>query len=148
MGKWATSEGFSEAKPPVEVVEVEGVGSVKIIGLMAGEKDTYENRVMNLDVVEKSVTMNNARAILFQMTVYDQHGNRLFAEKDIGKIATFPAKIVDPILRVARRLSAMGADELNELVKNSLRGRQLAGSGSDTDSPDTSQDPSDGSEKT
>jgi len=60
MTNWATAKDFFEAQRPVEVVEVPGLGSIKILGLTAGEKDEYEDRVMNLDVVGQSMTMNNA----------------------------------------------------------------------------------------
>ena len=148
MTNWATAKDFFEAQRPVEVVEVPGLGSIKILGLTAGEKDEYEDRVMNLDVVGQSMTMNNARAILLMMTVHDQHGNRMFSEKQLSKLLTIPAQIVDPILRVARRISAMGPTEINDLVKNSLTGRELLSSGSDTDSPDTLENPKPGSEET
>jgi hypothetical protein len=143
--KWATAKDFKEAERPIEVVEVPGIGAVKVIGLTAGGKDEYENRIMNLNVMERELKMTNARAILLMMTIYDQHGNQLFGEKDLGKIATFPVAIVDPLLVVARRLSAMGVTEIKELVKNSLRGQELLKPGSDSDSPDISENPSDGS---
>jgi hypothetical protein len=85
---------------------------------------------------------------MLMMCVYDQHGNRMFAEADIGRLATVPARIADPIIAIAKRLSAMGRAEIDELIKNSQTARELKSEGSDSDSPATSEKVSNGSEKT
>jgi len=117
--KWATAEGFFKCPVPKEKVIVPELGDIWVHGLTCGEKDDYENNVVQFNRGSRELRLNNARAVLMQLTVRNQHGNRLFAEKDIGKLRNLPAGIVDPILDVARKLSGMATGEIEELVKNS-----------------------------
>lgn len=117
--KWATAEGFFKCPVPKEKVTVPELGDIWVHGLTCGEKDDYENNVVQFNRGSRELRLNNARAVLMQLTVRNQHGNRLFAEKDIGKLRNLPAGIVDPILDVARKLSGMATGEIEELVKNS-----------------------------
>lgn len=125
--EWAKKEGFFKAKVPQEKITVPDIGDVWIHGLTAGQKDDYENSVFRLSGRSRRFHLANARAQLLMLTVYDQHGKRLFSEKDIGRICEIPAAVVDPILDVARRLSAMTIEDIDELVKNSQE-LQAAGS--------------------
>ena len=67
------------------------------------------------------------------LTIHDQHGKRMFGEVDMGRLCHIPANVVDPILDVARRLSGMAPEEIEELVKNSQTAQAAAESGSNTD---------------
>jgi len=139
--KWANAQGFFNAKVPREGYTAEGIGDIRIHGLTSGEKDAYENDVIKFVGKDRNVRMENARAVLIQKCVYNQHGNRLFAEKDIGRINMIPAAILDPIYDIARRLSGMltgGRDEVEDLVKNS---EMIRDSGLGTGSQDTSDAP-------
>ena len=117
--KWATAEGFFKCPVPKEKVTVPELGDIWVHGLTCGEKDDYENNVVQFNRGSRELRLNNARAVLMQLTVRNQHGNRLFAEKDIGRLRNLPAGIADPILDVARKLSGMSTGEIEELVKNS-----------------------------
>jgi hypothetical protein len=119
METWATAEGFFKCKVPREKMSIPELGDIWIHGLTSGQKDDYENNVVQVQGRSRQVKLTNARAVLMQMTVHDQHGNRMFAEKDIGRLCTVPAMVADPILDVARRLSGMATGEIEELVKNS-----------------------------
>ena len=117
--KWATAEGFFKCPVPKEKGTVPELGDIWVHGLTCGEKDDYENNVVQFNRGSRELRLNNARAVLMQLTVRNQHGNRLFAEKDIGRLRNLPAGIADPILDVARKLSGMSTGEIEELVKNS-----------------------------
>lgn len=125
--EWANKEGFFKAKVPREKIEVPVIGDIWIHGLTSGQKDDYENSVFHLSGRSRRFHLANARAQLLMLTVHDQHGKCLFGENDIGRICEIPAAVVDPILDVARRLSGMAADEIDDLVKNSQKA-QAAGS--------------------
>jgi len=116
---WATKEGFFKAKVPREEMTVPEMGKLWVYGLTAGQKDEYENSVVRLSGRNRRVHLANARAQLLILTVHDQHGKRMFGEADMGRLCQVPAIIVDPVLDVARRLSGMAAEEIEELVKNS-----------------------------
>ena len=141
MENWATKEAFFKCPLPKEKVTAGDLGDIQVIGLTAGQKDEYENNVVSVKAGTKQVKLTNARAVLMQLTVHDRHGNKMFAESDIGKLATLPAKVVDPILDVARRLSGMAAGEIEDLVKNSQTdpGPKKEDSGSGSQRPSESQ---------
>lgn len=122
---WATKEGFFKAKVPRESIMVPDIGDVWIYGLTAGQKDEYENSVVKLSGRNRQMHLTNARAQLLMLTVHDQHGKRMFDDIDMGRLCQIPAKIVDPILDVARRLSGMATDEIEDLVKNSQKAQKL-----------------------
>jgi len=134
---WAKKDGFFAAKVPREELEVPDIGKIWVHGLTVGQKDEYENNVVRLSGRNRQLHLANARAQLLLMTVHNQHGNRLFADEDMGRLCQIPAAVVDPILDVARRLSAMAAEEIEDLVKNSQTARALENEDSDTDSQDT-----------
>jgi len=119
MEKWATKEGFFKCQVPRERKEVPGLGDIWIYGLTSGEKDEYEDKVISVRAGTREVKMKNARAVLMQLTVRNQHGALMFGAADIGKLIPVPAAVADPILDIARRLSGMQVGEIEELVKNS-----------------------------
>lgn len=137
MENWANKEAFFGASVPTEKITVPGLGDIRVHGLTCGEKDEYENTVMQFTAGDRQVRMSNARAVLLQMVVRDRHGNLMFGADDIGRLAALPAAIVDPILTVARRLSGMATGEIEDLVKNSDTGRgaEESGSGSESQTP-------------
>ena len=122
MEKWATKEGFFKCQVPRERKTVPGLGDIWIYGLTSGEKDEYEDSVVSVTAGSRQVKLTNARAILMRLCIYNQHGNRMFSEAEIGKLIGVPATVADPILDVAKRLSGMGSGEIEELVKNSQPG--------------------------
>lgn len=117
--EWATKEGLFTAQVPKEKHTIPEHGDVWIYGLNAGQKDDYEDTVVRFQGKTREIKLANARAVLLQMTVHNQHGQPLFGKADIGRINQLPAIIVDPILDKARRLSGMATGEIEELVKNS-----------------------------
>jgi hypothetical protein len=129
---WATAEGFFKCTVPRQKMDIPDLGLIWVYGLESGEKDEYENSAYDYQRQSDSVKLKNARARLLQMTVRNQHGQRLFAEKDMGKLAALPAAVADPILDVARKLSGMREGEIEQLVKNSQMTQQLKSSGSDS----------------
>lgn len=130
---WAKKEGFFKAKVPREEMIVPEIGQVWIYGLTAGQKDEYENNVFRFSGRKRQLHLANARVQLLLLTVYDQHGKRLFAEEDMGRLCQIPAVIVEPILDVARRLSGMAVKEIEDLVKNSQTAQALEEPDSSTD---------------
>lgn len=121
MENWANKEKFFKCPCPKERVAIPDVGDIWVHGLTSGQKDEYENDVFKVTAGSQEVKISNARAVLIQRTVRDQHGNPMFAAADIGKINQIPASILDPIYEKARKLSGMitGKKEVDELVKNS-----------------------------
>lgn len=120
MTNWATKDNFFKAKPPVEELEIEGIGKVKIQGLELGERDEYDSQTFVFDSESGKVSSDSARAVLIQKCTFDQHGNKLFAESEIGKINTIPSAIAEKLYNKARELSGMiEGKKLKDRAKNS-----------------------------
>lgn len=141
---WATAAAFFAAKVPREKVTVPGIGEIWVYGLTSQEKDLYEDAVVNFNRGSREMRMSNARETLLMLSVRNQHGHRLFSEKDMGRLHLIPAQIIEPILDVARKLSAMTTGEMENLVKNSQTLQELLSDDSNSDLPDISDksDPS------
>lgn len=119
---WANKDNFFNAKVPFKQMDVPTIGHIKVFGLTAGEKDDWENNVVRSSGKQQEIKLANARAVLIQKCVRDGQGRHIFTLADIGKITEIPAYIIDPILVVARKLSGMDADEIEDLVKNLFPG--------------------------
>jgi hypothetical protein len=124
MGKpastWADAAAFFAVKPPTEKITVPDIGDIWVYGLTEGEKEAWENTVVNVAHGSRQMRLANASAGLLLLTVRNQHGNRLFSEKDMGRLQNLPCTVAEPILKVARRLSALSTGDVEDLVKNSL----------------------------
>jgi len=116
---WANKEALFKAPKKKERHSIDSVGDVWIHSLTCGEKDAYETDAYEVMTGSREVRMRQARALLIQRTVHDQHGNLLFAEKEIGRIEAMDSWITEPMYNVARRLSRMTTADMEELVKNS-----------------------------
>jgi len=115
---WATKDGFFKAKVPVEEMDVPTIGKVKVHGLGLGEKEDWEKSSFKVNVSKNDLTISNADAQLLMLTVHNQHGQKLFAEKDMGRMRMIPAVYLEPVIETARRLSGIGKKAVEDLVKN------------------------------
>lgn len=119
MDQWADKNKIFSLTASQERREIVGVGCVWIRGLSLGEKDIYESDAYRFGKTGE-IRLNNARALLLMRTIYDQHGKRLFAESDMGRIQGLPSLIFEPLYETARRLSGFRVAEIEELAKNSV----------------------------
>jgi len=115
---WATKDNFFKAKVPVEEMDVPTIGRVKIHGLGLGEKEDWEKSSFKVNVEKNDLTISNADAQLLMLTVHNQHGQKLFTDKDMGRMLVVPAVYLEPVLETARKLSGIGKQAVKDLVKN------------------------------
>lgn len=112
----ASAEELLALKPPTEVVEVRGL-KFNVRGLTAGERDDYEQGMVEVGPDGRSrvkAHQTNLRASLVVRTLVDDSGTRLFADKDVSKLADVDGSVVDELWDVARRLSGMAAEETDQ----------------------------------
>ena len=91
---------------------------VRVRGLTAHERDTFELTAVKEDF--SGVTkagMSDMRAHLVSMAVVDIDGRRLFTPEDIAALSTKNALVIDRIFNVARRLSGLSKEDVDELTK-------------------------------
>jgi hypothetical protein len=63
--------------------------------------------------------LNNLRAHLVSLSVVDEQGQRLFTEQDIEALGSKSCSALQRIWNVARRLSGLSDEDVEELTKNS-----------------------------
>lgn len=93
-------------------------GEVMVYGLTAGEKDAYEDGMINTSKKSK-VTLMGATARLCAMCIRDEKGNRIFTDADVAALGKKSSAAMERISKVAQKLSGMGKDDIEEIVKNS-----------------------------
>ena len=115
---WATKDGFFKAKVPVEEMDVPTIGRVKVHGLGLGEKEDWEKNSFRVNVEKNDLTISNADAQLLILTVHNQHGQKLFSDKDMGRMRMIPAMYAEAVIETAKRLSGIGKQAVKDMVKN------------------------------
>lgn len=107
------------ASIPVEAVIIPGVADpICLRGLTAGERDSFEAQCFVGKGTNREMNFVNLRARLLVRCICDDSGKRLFEDGEIDKIASLPARVVDPLFDVAQRLSGMGAKDVETLSGN------------------------------
>jgi len=112
-----TKEAISKVKDLVtEDVEVpEWGGTVRVKMMTAQERDVYE---LSIYEDEQNNRSENVRARLCVSVMIDEKGNRIFGLNEVKVLGKKSAKAVNRVFEVARKLNAIGDDEVKEIEKN------------------------------
>jgi len=103
-----------------ETVDVpEWGGKVVVMGMTGKQRDEFEQSVIK----GKKTNMSNIRARLCQVSLVDEAGVLLFNSNDIAKLGGKSAAALDRCFEVASRLSGISKDDVEDLEKNSGKGR-------------------------
>lgn len=105
---------------PTEVVSVpEWGGEVKVRGLSGTERDAYEASIASpRPDGRKHINLRNLRARLVVLACVDpETGDRLFRDDDAEALGGKSAAAVDRLFSVARRLSGLGEDDVEEMAE-------------------------------
>ena len=95
---------------PVPVEVPEWGGTVYVRQITAAERDQWEARI-----VAEGARPQNVRAGLLVYALADAEGKRLFADEDVTRLGRKSAKVLDRLFDVARRVNALGEEDLEEL---------------------------------
>jgi hypothetical protein len=122
---------------PRERVEVpEWGGHVFVRTLTGAERDSFENETVLFRPLGQSGpnmdAMNRTRARLCARAMCDEEGRRIFSDDDVAALSAKSAAALDRVYEVAARLSKIGRQDMEELVKNSA---SAPGGASCSDSP-------------
>lgn len=103
-----------------EVVEVpEWGGSVLVRGLTGAQRDRFEASMVELKKGKQVLKLSNLRAYLAALSIVDEQGQLLFSNEDIEALGNKSCAALQRIWDVARRLSGLSDDDVEELTKNS-----------------------------
>lgn len=107
---------------PEQWVEVpEWKGRVLVRGMTAAERDRYETGSLKGKGRNREVNLANLRARLVVLCTVDENRERLFQDADADKLGKKSALAVNRIFEIARKLSGMTEDDLEEMAGNSER---------------------------
>lgn len=98
-------------------------GKVRIRGLTAAERDSYEQSLTVGKGANIQTNMHLARAKLAQLCIVDAAGKQLFTRQDIAKLGAKSAVALERVFDTARHLSGLTAEDLAELTGNSEPGQ-------------------------
>jgi len=107
-----------------EEVEVpEWGGKVTVKGLSGFERDKYEQSMVEGQGKNTRLNMKNARARLVQACMVERKDGQLkpiFDQPgDIKRLGKKSGKALDRVYNVARKLSGLSEEDMDELTKNS-----------------------------
>jgi hypothetical protein len=105
--------------PLTEVKIKEWGTTVYVRGMSAAERDKFESDMFDVTGKDVKVKRDNLRAKLVALCVCDLDGNRLFKDEDIPALGKKNARAVDKLFTIAQKLSGIGANDVEEMVKNS-----------------------------
>lgn len=105
---------------PVEVVVVPEWGDtdIRVRGMTGRERDQFEGWIAEMRGSEVQVDMKNARARLVVLCCVDEAGEKIFELGDEKWLGDKSGAALDRIATVAMRLSGMGTDKLQVMLKN------------------------------
>lgn len=111
-----------------EVVPVpEWGGDVLVRSLTGAARDQYEADFLLIDTSKGKPTydmdLENARARLVALSVVDESGKLIFDDDDVIDLGKKSAAALDRVYAASKRISGLSDDDVEELRKNSKRGR-------------------------
>lgn len=122
----------AEPKLATETVEVPEWGGSVIVREMSGrDRDAYEVSLLAEPGRSTAPNLANVRAKLIAFSCVDEEGERLFTDADVELLGEKSAAALQRVFDVAMRLSRIGPDAVETMVKAVGKGRSAAsGSGS------------------
>lgn len=128
LGTDALLGGLTLPTEQVPVPELGGGGFVIVRGLSAFERGRYEQSLIVDNGAGKKIwDPAYGRAELLVRTLVGEDGARLFADTDAARLQGMRADVADRLFSVAKRLSGLSQEDLDEL-KKACGGTQTADS--------------------
>lgn len=113
-----TAEQLLQAKVPMEVLRIPGLGEVHVRGMSAKELNQWQQEMLHRRKESKADLDPNYSASIVIRVACDEYGKRLFTDKQLESVSALPAFVIEPISDCGARLSGMGAAAREELAKN------------------------------
>lgn len=92
-------------------------GTVRLKALTGTERDAYEASVVQMKGDRKVFKLDNVRARLVAMSLVDENGGRLYTDKEADQLGLKSGRVLDRLFDVARSLSGLTEDDIEELVE-------------------------------
>lgn len=108
----------------VEKVSVpEWNGEVLVRELTGRERDEFESSLVVKEGKQTTTTLANIRAKLVARAIVDENGIRVLSDDDVEWLGSRSAAALNRVFDVARRLSGLTEEDVEDLTKNSSPGQ-------------------------
>ena len=126
--KFASREAFLQVARavPEEVVETPA-GSVRVVGMTAGERSAFERSMQNAKGKPLPARMRETRERLVVATARDADGRPLFTADDVGELGAVAAAVLEPLVNAAMRVCGMSESDVEDMAGNSSGTTDFAG---------------------
>lgn len=94
-------------------------GTVRVRGLTGNERDKYEQSIVTMKGRTLVPKLTGAMARLVSLSVIDEDGGLEFSEEDVIALGRKSAGGLQRVYEVARRLSGLSEQDMEDLVGNS-----------------------------
>lgn len=102
--------------PTRDITVPEWGGDVRVRGLTGRERDRFE---MSIAAAQKGGSGEvDLRAPIVGRCLVDEEGNRLFTDKELGRLAAKSGAVLDRLFDVVRQMSGMDAGQVEADVEN------------------------------
>lgn len=91
---------------------------VMVKGMTGRERDQWEFSIFTDPSSSNARDFTDYRAKVCLRCMCDDDGNRLFSDKDVEQLSNKNGAALDRVFQVARRLSGLGANQLEKAEKN------------------------------
>lgn len=108
----------AEDLPRQTVTVDEWGGDVIIRSLTAAERDAWEAGFIDDSSKKVKIKYTNAKASLVARCAVGEDGIRLFTDEEVAELGRKSAKAVNRLYDVARELSGLSTEDIEELEKN------------------------------
>lgn len=105
-------------------------GEVLVRGLTGRERDDWEQGLVRGRGRNAQVNIKTATARLCTLSIVDEKDNRVFGDEDVLALNSKSSAALQRIYKIAQRLSGLTDEDVEEVVKNSVR---TAGEDSNSD---------------
>lgn len=113
-----TKDQMLKIQLAVEDVEYPGIGSFRIRELTGAERDRLEEDTLRRAAKDGKVEVKGFRAMLVAMTLVDAGGERMFADNEIDKVNSLPAKLVAFLFQRSQEMNGVSVKGETKLGKD------------------------------
>lgn len=105
-------------------------GAVRLRSITGGQRDRYEQSLVEQRGNNRQMNLRNARAKLIVLCAVDEQDRPLFTESDVAALSRKNAKPLDRLFDACRKLTGLSDDDVDKLTED-FGGAQSDDSGTD-----------------
>jgi hypothetical protein len=93
-------------------------GEVRISSITAGQRDSYEQSMIEERGKDRKMNLRNARAKLIVLCAVDEKGMTIFSADDVNKLSRKNAKPVDRLFDACKLIAGLSDEDVDKLTED------------------------------